>query len=93
MKRRQFACVAIAGSLLAGCAATPRYDATFGEAVRQARALQVLNPDAGRDGDTLPGIDGRAGRAAVERYQSSFKDPVPTFEVLNIGGIATGSGR
>lgn len=77
---------------LAGCVgATPEYDAKFGEAVRQARALQTLNPDAGRDGDTLPGVDGTAGRAAIDRYQESFRAPPQTFEVLNIGGATTGS--
>jgi hypothetical protein len=95
-------CIATAASLSAGCAsdgtaalpgATPRYDAAFGESVRQARALQTLNPEAGQHGDPVLGIDGRAGASAVERYQESFKTPPRTFEVLNIGGSTVGAGQ
>jgi len=73
---------------LAGCAggATPVYDARFGEAVRQAQALQTLNPEAGLAGDPVTGIDGQAGAAAIDRYQESFRTPPRTFEVFGIGG-------
>jgi len=79
--------------MLGACvAATPVYDAQFGEAVRQAAAVQTLNPAAGRDGDTVAGIDGRAGRSAIETYQESFRTPPPTFEIFNIGGgVSAGS--
>ena len=79
--------------LLGACAAaTPAFDSQFGESVRQAAALQTLNPAAGRDGDPVAGIDGRAGRSAIERYQESFRTPPPTFEVFNIGGgVSAGS--
>lgn len=96
-------CVVIATVLGAGCAsdgsgvllpgATPRYDAAFGESVRQARALQTLNPEAGQHGDPVLGIDGRAGSSAIDRYQESFKTPPRTFEVLNIGGTTVGGGQ
>lgn len=93
----RFALLLSAAALLAGCAtsATPRYDSAFGEAVRQARAQQVVNPDAGRNTDPVAGIDARAGRASVERYQESFRAPPQTFEVLNIGGssLTGGSGQ
>ncbi len=74
--------------LLGGCAtsATPKYDAKFGEAVRQARALQTMNPEAGRSTDPVAGIDGESGKNAIDRYQDSFKSPPKTFEILNIGG-------
>lgn len=82
---------------LSGCAmsSTPRYDSAFGESVRQARAMQVINPAAGRTADPVIGIDARAARASIERYHDSFKAPAQTFEVLNIGGssLAGGSGR
>lgn len=84
--------IALLSPLLGACAAaTPAYDSRFGEAVRQAAAVQVLNPGAGRDGDTVPGIDGRAGRAAIESYQESFRAPPPAFEVFNIGGGVNGA--
>lgn len=73
---------------LGACAvpATPAYDAKFGEAVRQAVALQTLNPEAGRNADPVTGIDGQAGKAAIDRYQQSFRAPPQTFEVFDIGG-------
>jgi hypothetical protein len=91
-------CLAACSALLAGCATdgstsmgnsvTPQLDARFGDAVRQARALQTLNPTAGRTGDPVIGIDGRAGAAAIERYHESFRSPPQSFDVLNIGGGA-----
>ena len=66
--------------------ATPVYDARFGEAVRQAQALQTLNPDAGRNDDPVTGIDGASGKSAIDRYQESFKTPPQTFEIFQIGG-------
>lgn len=74
--------------LLAGCAipATPSYDAKFGEAVRQAQAMQTLNPDAGKNTDPVTGIDGESGKAAIDRYQESFRAPPQTFGVFDIGG-------
>lgn len=80
--------IAALSALLGACAvpATPNYDTKFGEAVRQATALQTLNPDAGRNTDPVTGIDGESGKAAVDRYQESFKAPPRTFEVFDIGG-------
>lgn len=76
---------------LSGCAgpATPRLDAAFGESVRQARAMQIINPAGSTNADPVTGIDGRSGRAAMERYQESFRSPPKTFEVLNIGGSSS----
>ncbi|MGZ5181064.1 MAG: hypothetical protein ACXWC2_11325 [Ramlibacter sp.] len=81
-------------ALLAGCAIspTPHYDARFGDAVRQARAAQILNPQP--SGKAVQGIDGMAAKAASDRYVNSFKAPPPPVNVINIGGsIATGSGQ
>ena len=82
------AVLAACAALLGGCAipATPSYDAKFGEAVRQAQALQTLNPDAGKNTDPVTGIDGQSGQAAVDRYQQSFQAPPRSFEVFDIGG-------
>ncbi len=77
----------------AGCmtATTPLHDAQFGAAVRAAARAQTLVPHAGAHGDPVAGLDGAAGRAAIERYQASFREPPASFEVLNIGGSATGA--
>jgi hypothetical protein len=73
-------------TLLAGCAAspTPRYDALFGDAVRQSRQAQVLNPRPSTD--PVLGMDGKAAKQATERYQDLFKAPPPVVNVINIGG-------
>lgn len=72
--------------LLAGCSATPNYDAKFGDAVREARARMTMNPDAGNSEDTVVGMDGKSARETMTRYQNSFKDPPPVTNVINIGG-------
>lgn len=94
MKPIPIVCTLAVVGALAGCAtsATPGYDAAFGESVRQARGMQLLNPDGARNPDPVAGIDGRAGRSGIERYQESFRTPPPTFEILNIGGSALGGG-
>ena len=86
------AVLAAFAALLGGCAipATPSYDSKFGEAVRQAQALQTLNPDAGKNTDPVTGIDGESGKAAIDRYQESFRAPPQTFDVFNIGGGLSG---
>lgn len=78
-------------SLLAACASTtPELDAVFGQAVREARTAQTLNPKASQNTDPVLGIDGKAGAAAQQRYQESFRTPPKTFEIINIGGSITG---
>ncbi|MDO8905336.1 hypothetical protein [Hydrogenophaga sp.] len=76
----------------AACAtSTPRLDANMGVAVREARAVQTLNPQASEQNrDPVLGIDGKAANAAQGRYVDSFKAPPRTFEVINIGGAITG---
>lgn len=79
-------------TLLAGCVSTtPALDATFGDAVRQARAAQTLNPNASANRDPVMGVDGKAGSAAQDRYHESFRTPPKTFEVINIGGALSGN--
>jgi hypothetical protein len=80
-----------ATGLLAACASTtPQLDAVFGDAVREARTAQTLNPKASENTDPVLGIDGKAGAAAQQRYQESFQAPPRTFEIINIGGAITG---
>lgn len=82
---------AACAALLSACASTtPVLDANFGNAVRQARAAQTLNPTASANRDPVLGIDGQAGAAAQDRYQESFKSPPKTFEIVNIGGSLSG---
>jgi hypothetical protein len=78
--------------LAAGCAqtVTPHYDMRFGDAVREARLAMTVDPDAGRRGDGVAGIDGRAAQEGIKRYQDSFKQPPPVTNVINIGGGFSG---
>jgi hypothetical protein len=76
----------LAAALLAtGCAGTPHYEARFGEAVRSARLAMTIDPNAGAKADEALGIDGRAAKEAVKRYQDSFKEPPPVINVINVG--------
>jgi hypothetical protein len=86
------AVVASCAALLTACASTtPVLDANFGNAVRQARSTQALNPNASANRDPVRGIDGQAAAAAQDRYHESFKTPPKTFEIINIGGALTGN--
>jgi len=73
---------------LAACASTntPNYDTRFGEAVRQARQRQTLNPGASSNPDPVAGMDGKAAHDALILYQGTFKTPPPVVNVINIGG-------
>ena len=82
----------LAPALLAGCitSPTPNYDLRFGDAVRQARQAQTLNPQP--SATDVQGMDGVAAKNANDRYQNSFRAPPPAVNVINIGGsLATGA--
>jgi len=86
-----------AGVLLSGCAqlvppASANVDSRFGEALRQARAVQTMNPEASRNTDPVAGIDGESAQKAITVYRNSFREPPATFNVLNIGGSTLGAG-
>lgn len=83
--------LSLSAGLLSACGTTtPQLDAVFGQAVREARAAQTLNPKASENTDPVLGIDGKAGAAAQQRYQDSFRTPPKTFEIINIGGSIAG---
>jgi hypothetical protein len=80
--------------LAAGCAQTmtPHYDMQFGAAVMDARVAMTIDPAAGARPDLAKGIDGRAAKEMMKRYQDSFKEPPPVTNVINIGGAIGGGG-
>jgi hypothetical protein len=86
--------IVLALVLFAGCAAspTPNYDARFGHAVRQARQMMIINPNAGANPDPIAGMDGVAAKEAAARYHESFQKPPPVVNVINIGGGVGGGG-
>jgi hypothetical protein len=82
----------VLAALMAGCAnssPTPDYDLRFGDAVREARARQILNPDAAAAPVTY-GMDGKSARDAMVLYGKTFEAPPPVVNVINIGGSISG---
>jgi hypothetical protein len=75
----------------AGCSA-PRtaVDNRFGQALTNARAAQVVDPDAPSRARAPALTDGQASKSAIDRYQKSFDAPPAPVNVLNIG-IGSGS--
>lgn len=82
--------------LLSGCAAgrTQQSGAgaaplPFGEATRATLALQIANPEAGRQaharGQAAAGMDGAAAAHAQGRYQKSFTEAAPQQGSFTIG--------
>ena len=84
--------VLAAALLAAGCSVAPHYEAHYGEALVAARLAMTIDPNAGTRPDEVNGIDGRAAKETMKRYQDSFKEPPPVTNVINIGG-AIGAGK
>lgn len=58
---------------LAGCASTtPGWEAQLGDTVRQARALQLVDPAASSRAPRSEGIDGKAAAGNLRDYAESF---------------------
>ncbi|QGW81497.1 hypothetical protein [Variovorax paradoxus] len=86
--------LALALLLGTGCShVTPNYDARFGDAVRDARKKMTLNPDAGKDGNPIAGMDGRSASESMKQYHESYKAPPPALNVINIGGQIGGTAK
>ena len=70
---------------LCACApTTPQLDKQFGDSVRQTRALQIMNPQAGGDAP-VNGVDGAVARESIGRYRSSFREPLPAPAPMTSG--------
>ncbi len=74
----------IAAVLLVGCTPT---DATFGNAVRQTMAAQVVNPDPQYD-NPVPTTEAAKAGAAVDRYRN---DKVKQPDTIRTTDTKTGS--
>lgn len=78
--------LAILSALAACSTGTPRYDARFGDAVREAKAKMTIDPEAGASPDPVAGLDGKSAREGIILYQGTYKAPPPAVNVINIGG-------
>ncbi len=64
--------------VVAGCTTAPtRLEVGYGMAWRSANVRQTLHPEAGKDGQPVEDLNGRAAQAVVERYRESFAKPPP----------------
>jgi len=73
-RNRLAAAAVLAGLLLQGCSATPRFEDHFGASVRANLAAQVIDPAAAANANPVSGVDGAAALGARERYQRSFTE-------------------
>ena len=93
----RLALVACACASLDGClTSTPTWDHTFGNAINEITALQVINPNASANADPVAGIDGTAATATQQNYAKSFMTPPPPVNMFTIGvsgGSSGGSGN
>lgn len=77
---------------LAGCSTAPAWERDFGDAARQARALQVIDPAApGRNTGVAP-TDGKAAAGAMTKYAESHGYAVKEAKPVVLA-IPTGGGR
>lgn len=83
INRRLMTALALAG-LASGCTPT---DATFGNAVRQTMAAQVVNPDPQYD-TAIPSTEAAKAGAAVDRYRN---DKVKKPDTIRTTDTKTGS--
>lgn len=83
-------CAWIAGLLLLqACSSAPRFEKSFGAAVRANLSAQTIDPRGAANTNPVHGIDGAAALAAQQRYQRSFAQPdsMATAPLLNtLGG-------
>jgi hypothetical protein len=66
-------------------------DPQFGEAVRESRSMQIVNPE-GIPPSGYQGLDGAAANAVMDRYVRTFQAPPPPVNVMNIGVGTAGAG-
>lgn len=89
---QRFALILVS-ALCGACSTTPNFDARFGDAVRQARLAQTIDPNAGAKHGQALGIDATSAMEAQKRYHDSFKAPPPVVNVINIGGAVGGGSK
>ncbi len=83
-----------AAACLAGCVNTsPGWDSSFGDAARQARALQVIDPDAPSRNTGAPLADGKAVAGAQKAYAKSYGYAVEEPKQSALPVISTTGGR
>ncbi|HYS64620.1 MAG TPA: hypothetical protein VEN30_12525 [Paraburkholderia sp.] len=79
---------------LSGCmTSTPIWDAHFGEALKTVTQAQIIDPHAAEHAQAAAGVDGKAAASAMDNYDKSFHQPVPTPNAFVIGVGSGGGGQ
>ena len=81
--------VALLVLLVVGCATGPtRLESAYGTSYHFARVSQTLSPQAAMNLAPVEGLDGKAAKHLLDRYQTTFEKPppAPSF-VFSVGGI------
>jgi PBP1b-binding outer membrane lipoprotein LpoB len=63
--------VAVLAMTFSGCATAPEWERNFGDAARQTRAAQTLDPNASSRNTALAPTDGKAAAGAMTKYAES----------------------
>lgn len=80
---RRFAAATLVLSCSACSSFAPPSAANLGLSLREAQTLQTQPPGLTARG--VPGLDGAAARAALQRYEQSSETPARSAPVFNIG--------
>jgi hypothetical protein len=59
--------------IFSGCARETMLNRNWGNSFESAKQSQILNPEAGKNIDTVVGLDGQAVENVVEKYRQGFK--------------------
>lgn len=63
--------VAALSTLFTSCSTAPVWESNFGDAARQVRAAQVIDPDAPSRNTGIGQTDGKAAAGAMTKYAES----------------------
>ncbi|ANB77611.1 hypothetical protein AYM40_30805 [Paraburkholderia phytofirmans OLGA172] len=98
MKNEHFAFARWAALIVPVCAAlsgcmssTPIWDAHFGQALKAVTQAQIIDPHAAEHAQSAQGMDGKSAASAMDTYDKSFQQPVPSPNAFVIG-VGSGSG-
>lgn len=79
MSTARIIALAIGIGTAAGCAPT-QLGENYGTAYLPMKESQILNPDAGRNGEPVVGMEGPAAMTAIGAYRKTFERPDAEFQ-------------
>jgi hypothetical protein len=66
-------CIVLTIFLISACAGPTRVDKNYGKSFKQARANQILDPEAEKNLEPVTGFDGKASQITIEKYRKTFE--------------------